>query len=104
MPRALGLDPEDPLVRQAVFGLEVQEFLQGPIGDFLLKQSERELTTALESLRKINPASPTLAVDLLKLQERIRLLEQFQGWLGEAVQAGMTATQIIDGELDAEDA
>ena len=27
-------------------------------------------------------------------------LEKFEGWLAEAVQAGLTATAIIDGEID----
>jgi len=102
MVRPLGLDPNDPLVRQAVFGVEVEEFLKGAIGDYLLKQSERQLETALEALKRLDPASPNLSTQLIQLQERIRLLEGFQAWLGEAVQAGMTATQLIDGEIDAE--
>jgi len=53
-------------------------------------------------LKRLDPASPNLSTQLIQLQERIRLLEGFQAWLGEAVQAGMTATQLIDGEIDAE--
>lgn len=97
--RQLGLDPEDPLVRTAVFGVEVQEFLKGPIGDYLLKQAENRLADLMDKLKKVNPV--THSGELLAIQAEIRHLEKFEGWLAEAVQAGLTATAIIDGEIDA---
>lgn len=100
-PRPLGLDPQDPLVRQAVFGVEVQEFLRSPIGDHLLKRAESRLETLIDQLKKADPHNPTLVIGL---QAEIRHLEMFEGWLAEAVQAGITAVAIIDGEIDAEDA
>jgi hypothetical protein len=100
-PRPLGLDPEDPLVRQAVFGQEVQDFLRTPIGDFLIKRAETQLAQAIEKLKTV---PPELSGSIAKLQVEIQFLERFEGWLGEAVQAGLTAVAIIDGEIDAEDA
>lgn len=99
--KAVGLDPEDPLVRTAVFGVEVQDFLRSPIGDFLLKRAEDRLAVVLSVLKKQDPAEPT---KIVLLQAEIRHLEMFEGWLAEAVQAGITAVAIIDGEIDAEDA
>lgn len=99
--RALGLDPEDPLVRTAVFGVEVQDFLRGPIGDFLLKRAEQRLDLLIGKLKNEDPSSSS---KILALQAEIRHLEMFEGWLAEAVQAGLTAVAIIDGEIDAEDA
>lgn len=97
--RQLGLDPEDPLVRTAVFGVEVQEFLKGPIGDFLIKRAESRLAALMEQLKKLDPH--TQAGAMAKAQAEIAHLEKFEGWLAEAVQAGLTATAIIDGEIDA---
>lgn len=94
--RQLGLDPEDPLVRQAVFGVEVQEFLRGPIGAFLLKRAEDRLSVLLGKLKQVREMAK-----VTELQCEIRFLEKFEGWLAEAVQEGLTATQIIDGEIDA---
>ena len=99
--KAAGLDPEDPLVRQAVFGVEVQDFLRGPIGDHLIKRAEDRLAALTRQLKRQDPAEPT---KIVLLQAEIRHLEQFEGWLAEAVQAGITATAILDGETDAEDA
>jgi hypothetical protein len=99
--RPLGLDPEDPLVKQAVFGVEVQDFLRSPIGDFLLKRAENRLEVLIGQLKKQDPSESS---KILALQAEIRHLEMFEGWLAEAVQAGITAVAIIDGEIDAEDA
>jgi hypothetical protein len=96
-----GLDPNDPLVRQAVFGVEVQDFLRSPIGDFLLKQAEARLRTLIDELKTTDPYDTQI---MIGLQAEIRHLEKFEGWLAEAVQAGLTAVAILDGENDAEDA
>lgn len=97
--RQLGLDPEDPLVRTAVFGVEVQEFLRGPIGSYLIKSAETRLAELMDRLRKLDPYKQQS--EILSAQAEIRHLEKFEGWLAEAVQAGLTATAIIDGEIDA---
>jgi hypothetical protein len=97
--RPVGLDPNDPLVEQAVFGVEVQDFLRSPIGGFLLKRAEDRLSVLLDALKKQDPEEPT---KIVLLQAEIRHLEKFEGWLAEAVQAGLTAVAIIDGEIDAE--
>jgi hypothetical protein len=99
--RAANLDPNDPAVRTAVFGQEVQDFLHSPIGDFLLKRAEAQLAMAIDSLKSVDPGS---IPKVMQLQERIRLLEAFESWLGDAVQEGLTAISIIEGEEDAEDA
>lgn len=99
--RAANLDPNDPLVRAAVFGEKVQEFLRSDIGDFLLKRAETELTAAINSLKSVDPMQMTTVIIL---QERIRQLERFETWLGDAVQEGLTAISVIEGEEDAEDA
>lgn len=99
--RAANLDPNDPLVRAAVFGEKVQEFLRGEIGDFLLKRAETELAAAINSLKSVDPMQMTTVIIL---QERIRQLERFETWLGDAVQEGLTAISVIEGEEDAEDA
>jgi hypothetical protein len=99
--RPLGLDPENPLVLTAVFGVEMQEFLRSPIGDFLLKRAETRLQSLLHDLKTMDA---TQSLKIAGLQAEIRHLEAFEGWLAEAVQAGLTAVAIIDGEIDAENA
>lgn len=95
--REVNLDPDDPAVRSAVFGKQVEEFLQGDVGGFLIRQSEKALTHLTDQLKKVK-ASDTEAI--IRLQCRIEFLERFQIWLGSAVQDGLTAQRIIDGEED----
>lgn len=95
--RATNLDPNDNRVRTAVFGQQVQDFLATEIGAFLLKRAESELATHIESLKTWS-ASDSLGI--MALQGKIRLLESFEAWLGDAVQDGLTAIAVIDGEED----
>jgi hypothetical protein len=99
--RPANLDPNDPAVRTAVFGQEVQDFLHSPIGDFLLKRAEAKLEQAISKLKKINPEDAT---GIITLQNEIELLEAFESWLGDAVVEGLTAIAVLEGEEDAEDA
>jgi hypothetical protein len=92
------LDPNDSTVRAAVFGQQVQDWLKEPVGDFCLRQAERELHAAVEMLKTIDPSN---RLEITRLQERIRLYEHFEAWLGNAVQEGLTAVAIIEGEDDA---
>lgn len=97
--KAADLDPNDQVVRAAVFGQQVQDFLQGPLGDYLLRQAERRLKELLEELKKVDPA---MMLHICALQAEIRYLEGFEAWLGTAVQEGLTAMAIIEGDdLDA---
>lgn len=89
------LDPEDPQVRTAVFGKEVEDFLATAVGDYLIKKAEKALGVALEQLKTVD-AGTTLTI--IRLQERIRLLESFEGWLGAAVEDGHMAIRALDGE------
>lgn len=96
--KPLDLDSNDPIVRTATFGQQVQDWLKEPVGDFCLRQAERELHQAVESLKTIDPSD---RMGITRLQERIRFYEHFEAWLGNAVQEGLTAISIIEGEDDA---
>jgi hypothetical protein len=93
--RPANLDPNDPQVRIAVFGEQVQEFLHSPIGDYLIKQAERELQDAIDQLKAVDPTQ-VQSVTLLQIQ--IQQLEKFESWLGAAVQDGLNAIRAIDNE------
>lgn len=100
-PRPLGLDPDDPLVRTAVLGLQVKEWLEGPVGDFVMGRVRQRLSSLERSLKTIDPLK---TMEVARLQAEIKHWEGFVGWMGEAIQAYETAAAIIDGEQNAEDA
>jgi hypothetical protein len=94
--RPLGLDPNDPAVRSAVLGVEVTEWVQGAIGSYIMDRVRRRLSVLEQTLKTIDP---TAAMDIAKAQAEVMHLEGFAGWLGDAIQAGITAQEIIKYEV-----
>ena len=85
-----GLDPNDPTVRQAVFGRQVEDFLSTEIGQFLLQRAVTQEEEAIEELIEAEPGQ-----DQTEIRSRIRMARQFRSWLGEAVQAGLEAMELL---------
>lgn len=96
--RAADLDPENPTVRAAVFGVQVQEFLQGSIGSFLISKAELRLQALVVKLKR-HPAHDSMAIAIL--QAEIKHLELFESWLGDAVQSGLMAQAELEADQDA---
>ena len=94
------LDPNSPTVRVAVFGQQVKDFLESPVGDYVVQRASAERTKAIEGLKTVNPFS---SEDVLKLQLEVRWAEHFLGWLGAAVQDGQNAESQIEGEQEMSD-
>lgn len=92
------LNPKDPLVEWATFGREVQLFLQSPIGDFLLKRSEEEISEAVLELKKVHSWRRRR---IQELQNTIKVAEKFQFWLADAIAAGNQAEeQLLEEHAD----
>lgn len=91
----LQLDPEEPLVRWAIFGKEVEAFLRGPIGDYLIRKSEAQIHEATEALKRV---APWRTRRIRELQAEIRHAEQFQNWLGDAVASGHQSIAQLEEE------
>jgi hypothetical protein len=93
--RPLGLDPKEPAVQAAVFGVQVEEWMNGEVGSFVMGRVRQSLKRLEKELKKIDPEK-TLAV--ARIQWEISHWEGFAGWLGDAIQAGYDAQAIIEGE------
>lgn len=89
------LDANDPVVEDAIFGKEVEQFLEGPIGAYLLKCAKDEIESAVEDLKAADPFAPTL---IAQIQMRIAVPERVLTWLGDAVRAGLQATEQLREE------
>ena len=100
----VGLDPDDPSVRTAVFGVQVTDWLEGPIGGFVMGRVRQRLSQLEQNLKKLDPAEPSLSLRLLAIQTEIKHWESFAGWIGDAIQAGAEAQAMIEGEQQREDA
>lgn len=77
------------------FGMEVEAFLQGRIGRYLVGRAEAEAEAAVEGLKTVSPTEPeTIRV----LQNAVARAESVQYWLAEAIQAGHNAQRELEGE------
>ncbi len=92
------LDPEDPRVRWATFGKQVEDFLSSEIGDFLLGKSQREIEEATEILKRVHPWR---SKRIQQLQNQIHVAEQFQRWLADAITAGHASIEDLKEEHNA---
>lgn len=67
------------LHRAIDFGFQVEAFIQGEIGQYLVKRAEGEVAQAVEELKQVNPHEYQ-AIALI--QNRIRVAESIQYWRG----------------------
>ena len=95
MAAEIGRLRDDAIVEQAVFGREIELWLQSPIGDYLMKRAEHEIDAALQQLKRVHPWRRRR---ITELQNQVRVAEWFQVWLGDAIQAGRQATEILEEE------
>lgn len=89
------IDPDSPLVRTAVLGKRVEDFLESDIGQYLIGQAETEYE---EAMQKLATVSPWRRRRIQELQNDARIAGQFQRWLARAIENGHQAVQLIDEE------
>lgn len=89
------LDPDDPKVRSATFGKQVEFFLQTDIGSYLVQRAKHESDEALEDLKNVD-AFDGKAVAALQLKARVA--DAVIVWLGDAIAAGESAVEQIKSE------
>lgn len=86
---------DDPTLERAVFGKEVENFLNTRIGKYLVQRAEEEAEEATERL-KTTAAWRTRRIR--ELQNEIKVAESIQQWLADAVMDGIQATNLLEGE------
>lgn len=91
------LDPADPRVDWASFGRMVEDFLHGPIGDYLVKKAEEQASEAME---KLKVAPPEDINTIRTLQNQIQVAESIVRWLGEAIHEGQMALESLKEDSD----
>jgi hypothetical protein len=84
------LDPNDPEVQVAVFGVEVERFLDSTIGQYLTKRATETANSALEQLGTVDPTDTN---KIRALQNDVRVADYVITWLSEAIVSGDVAQQ-----------
>lgn len=75
---------------QISFGLDVEQFMQSPIGKYLTERANDDIESALESLKTVDP---TDAKAVQSLQNEVHRSEMFLLWMGQAVTEGENASR-----------
>jgi hypothetical protein len=90
------LDSSDPVVRTAVFGKQVEQFLESDIGGYLTQRAKDQSETFTAKLKEVDP---TDWEKVMALQMKIHEAENILGWLGDAIRAGLQATEHLKEDL-----
>lgn len=90
------LNDKDPVVNVAVFGKQVEAFLESDIGVYLLGKSEQEEAKAIENL--VARAHSMAIKEILAEQSVIERARSFRDWLAYAVQDGLQALEMLEQE------
>lgn len=87
-------DPaEEHLMREAAFGINVANFLESPLGTYLIKRAEEDILTAQAALVEADPHNWQ---EIQRQQNIIRVAESIQRWLADAVAQGDQARRILE--------
>ena len=86
---------EDRLEDMVRFGAEAEAFLKSDIGRYLLDRSQEQVDAALHELSCVDPCNSR---DIRRLQNVIQRNRDVEAWLGEIVQAGWEARNLLAGE------
>lgn len=89
------LDPDDPVVRAAVFGKQVEMFRDSDIGRYVVRKAERESDQAMSDLLSADPFDPAAVA---RHQHKAKVANAVVQWLEEAIEAGYSATEVIKEE------
>lgn len=85
---------EDQVTRefmeQIKFGIEVESFLSGKVGSYLIDRAHKEIDEAVEELKRVDATDISL---VQHIQNKIWRAESIDGWLAEKVQEGWNAEE-----------
>lgn len=87
------LDISDGIVETAVFGKQVEYFLNSQIGQYLLNHARQQSGEASDKLKRV---SPWRRRRIQELQNTIACWEAFENLLVGAVQDGEQATRLLE--------
>lgn len=76
------------LMETVKFGIEVEAFLEGKIGRYLVERARREVAEAQEALATVVPSDTQ---EIIRLQNQVFRAKSFESWLAEAVAEGWNA-------------
>ena len=83
------------LMRRAIFGQQVSQFMNSDIGRYMMDRVEAEVKEAFEGLKNCDPKDGKL---VQSHQNKVWKAETIKGWLEDAVCDGLAAMNVINEE------
>lgn len=83
----------DAALESAIFGKQVENFIDSALGRYLVRYAEGKVEAAVEALKCVDSLD---APRIKALQGDVALWESFQQRLAEAVMEGVQATKLIE--------
>ena len=93
---AAGLDQKDPRYEEAIFGAEVENFVDNhPIGRYLVERAKSDLE---EAKTELLATDPTDSMKIRAIQAKAGTAANVRDWLREAIMAGRAARFSLEQE------
>jgi hypothetical protein len=91
---ALGSQPElSQLQGEVAAGFDMEKFKQSTVGRYFAWRASEAILDGLEALKVADPFQPH---SIVEIQSRIRVAEQFFGWMEACIESGKAAAQQLD--------
>jgi hypothetical protein len=85
----------DLALAEARFGIEVEQFLNSQIGQYLIGRAEIDEREALESLGEVDPEDTK---SIRQAQFKLQVARSVPRWIQDAIQSGRIAQATIEVE------
>ena len=89
------LDPDDPVVRTAVTGKMVEDFLTSDVGKLIAEHAQQQVDISTDKLKLVSPLRLFM---VSRLQLEISLWEGLMRKLADVITDGLNATKLLEGE------
>jgi hypothetical protein len=84
------LNPDDPVVSDAVFGEEVRNFLNSRVGSYIISAAKMDAEVAMSDFARVDPTKPEA---IMEIQVRLRAANMVSVWLADAINRGQQAVE-----------
>ena len=89
------LDTDNPELRVAVFGRQVEDFLDSDVGQYISQCAQIDIDEAISKLKYVDPDDPK---EVRSAQFNLAVAERVLGWISDAIQRGHQSTELLKGE------
>lgn len=84
-------------LRRVALGMDIEHFLQGPVGLYIVGRAEQQRAEALDKLAEADPEDPKA---IRSIQNQIAIIDSIQQWIADALTDAEQAEKQLHEEMD----